>query len=183
MASTTAATIVTGAYRLLGAISSEEAFAPQALMADGFRRLNMMMGSWALQAFTIPVIGLDVYPLIAGKGSSVNPYTFGPGGDLNAPRPTSVSGAGLLLNNALPDPVEIPRGLLTDDAYGNIRVKDLTSTLFTNAYYNLTYSGGLGSLYLWPVPTDMTNSLVIYWPEQLGLFTSQTASYDMPEGA
>ncbi len=180
--STSAAIICTGALGLVGAVDPEDTIGA-AMMADAFRRLNLMMGSWSLQDFTSPVDEREVFPMIAGKGSPANPYTVGPGGDCNTTRPAALSGAGLLLNASAPVPVEIPRAVLTDAAYQNLRVKDLQSTLFTSVYYNPTFAGGLGSLFLFPVPNNTLNSIVLYRPAQLGLFTSLTASYDLPEGA
>ncbi len=179
--STSAAVICTGALGLVGAVDPEDPIGP-AMMADAFRRLNGMMGQWSLQDFTIPVIAREVFPIIAGKGSPANPYTVGPGGNCNTTRPAALVGAGLLLNASIP-PVEIPRGVLTDAAYQNVRIKDLPNTLFTDVFYDPTFAGGLGSLHLYPVPDNTLNSIVLYRPAQLGLFASLTGAYDLPEGA
>ncbi len=183
--STSASIICMGALGLVGAIDPEDLSASglSPMLSDAFRRLNLMMGSWSLQGLTIPVESREVFPTIAGKGSPANPYTVGPGGDCDTTRPAMLNAAGLLLNASLPVPVEIPRGVLTDAAYRDLRVKDLQNTLYTDVYYNPTFSGGLGNLYLFPVPNNTLNSIVLYRPAQLGLFTSLTASYDLPEGA
>ena len=180
--STSAALICAGALGLVGAVDPEDTIG-SAMMADAFRRLNLMMGQWSLQDFTIPVEAREVFPMIAGKGAPATPYTVGPGGDCDTTRPAALSGAGLLLNASLPVPVEIPRAVLTDAAYRNLRIKDLSSSLFTDVYYNPTFAAGLGSLYLFPVPNNTLNALVLYRPAQLGRFSSLVASYDLPDGA
>lgn len=179
--STTANTICIGALELLGVVDPEDSPSP-AMLRGAFRRLNMMIGSWSLQPLTIPVIGREVYPIVSGKGSTDNPYTVGPGGDLNTTRPAELEGVGQILAPVGNAPaVEMPRGQLTDDMYQFLAIKDLANSLFTNAYYNSTFP--LGTLYLWPVPNTNVNALALYRLQQLAPFTSQTASYDFPEGA
>jgi hypothetical protein len=183
MSFTTANTVVQGALLLLG-VNDPEDTPSNAMLADGFRRLNMMMGQWSLQELTIPAVGREVYPVVAGKGNPDNPYTVGPGGNLNTSRPQKLDGLGLLLNAGLTTEVEIPRALYTDQAYQVVQVKRLTNGLFTGGYYSPSFAGGFGELFLWPVPDgSQLTSLVIYRLTQLGLFTSPTAQYDLPEGA
>ncbi len=148
------------------------------------RQLNLLIGQWAQQSLTIPAEQRLVFPLVSGKGSSTNPYTIGPGGDLNTTKPpnqSSLTGAGLLLNISTP-PVEIPRGIMTNDGYDRERIKDLTSVLFTSVFYLPTFAGGLGELFLWPVPTDLTNSLVLYTRTGLTAFADLTTVYSIPDG-
>lgn len=181
--STTANTICIGALTLLGIIDPEDA-PSNPMLADAFRRLNMMMGQWSLQNLTIPVEEREVFPIVAGKGSPTTPYTYGPNGDFNSSRPLNLNACGLLLNTNPSIPVEIPRAVLTDQDYQNIQIKTLTNALFTNVYYNATFAAGLGTVYLWPVPDgSQSTSIALYRNAQLGLFTSPTASYDLPEGA
>lgn len=181
--STTGNIICRGALELLGVVDPEDTPAP-AMMAGAFRRLNMMLRSWAIQSLTIPVTAREVFPIVSGKGSPANPYTVGPGGDLNTTRPASLEGVGLLLASVgSAPPVEIVRAILTDTMYQFIAIKTLGNSLFTNAFYDATFAGGLGSLYLWPVPNASINSLALYRLQQLAQFTSPTVAYDFPEGA
>jgi hypothetical protein len=87
-----------------------------------------------------------------------------------------------VLNASAPQVVEIPYPLVTDDEYQSIRIKTLPNTLFTAAWYNPTFAGGLGQLSLWPVPDNTVNSIRLYRQAQLPLFVSLTASYDLPLG-
>lgn len=181
MSQTSGAIICAGALQLVGAVDPEDVIGP-AMLADAFRRLNLMMGSWAAQDLTIPVTAREVFPTIAGKGTPDNPYTVGPGGDCDTTRPLALDGAGLLLNASTP-PVEIPRAVLDNAAYQAIAIKELTSTLFTDVFYDATFADGLGSLYTYPVVDNTLNSLVLYRPAQLGTFISLTATYDVPDAA
>lgn len=179
--STTANIICQGALELLGVIDPEDTPSP-AMLAGAFRRLNLMLGQWSLQNLTIPVQAREVFPIVSGKGSTTNPYTVGPGGDLNTTRPAKLDGVGLLLAPVGTAPaVEIVRAQLTSDSYQFIAIKDLGNSLFTSAYYEAAFP--LGKLSLWPVPNSNVNSIALYRLQQLALFTSPTASYDFPEGA
>lgn len=179
--STTASIIVTGALGLIGKIDPEET-PGAAMLADGLRRLNLMMGTWGLQGLTIPASTRQVFPLVAGKGGPANPYTMGPGGDLNTVRPSDIASGAVVLNTSVP-PVEVALTPYTEDAYNAIAIKSLSNSQPTGFRYKATFAGGLGTLLLWPVPDNTVNSLALYWMAQLGLFTSLTASYDLPEGS
>lgn len=183
MPSVTATQVITDASRMLNLYQPGEAI-PAADSTDALRFLNLMVGQWAQTGLTIPAEVRFVAPLVANKGSSTNPYTIGSGGNLNTTKPPnqdSLVAAGLLLNASTP-PVEIPRALMTDMAYERTRIKDLTSVLFTDVYYLPTFSNSLGSIYLWPVPTDLTNSLVLYIRAGLSTFADLTTSYFIPDG-
>jgi hypothetical protein len=79
--------------------------------------------------------------------------------------------------------VEIACGLLTQQTYAAIAVKDQTATEWTSVYYNPTFtSSGYGTIYLYPTPTITTNKLVLYFLQPLVEFTNATTSYQIPPG-
>ena len=180
-ATVTASSIITGALSLLSVYAPGESISA-ADMAEGFRRLNMMMRSWMTQPLTIPVTTRAAFALIAGKGGPGNEYTIGPGGDFDTIRPaTGFLNVGLQLGGTTP-PVEIPRAILTDDAWAAIQVKTLTSPLFTSLYYNPTFTTGLGSINLWPVPDNAIHKIVLYYAQQISEFSDLTTAYAFPPG-
>lgn len=176
-------TVVSGALRLIGVLGQGGSpTAPQ--MSEGMRRLNMMMGQWFLENQTSPFISRGVFPLVANKQT----YSVGNGGEIDTPRVLKLDGLGLLLNGNVPTAtlqqrVEIPRAILTDDAWRNIQIKQLPNAMFTAGYYNPTYAAGFGTLDLWPVPNNNFHSIVLYTRAALPLFVSETTQYDLPEGA
>jgi len=185
MPTVTATQIMTDAFQMLNVYMPGDTISAND-STSALRFLNLMVGQWAQQGLTIPSEARRVFTLLSGKGSSTNPYTIGTGGNLDTPRPpnqNSVVGAGLLLNASSP-PVEIPRGVMTNDSWAATRIKDLTSTLFTGVYYRPDFAGNpiQGSLFLWPVPTDLTNSLVLYIRAALGTFADLTTAYSIPDG-
>lgn len=152
--------------------------------AFAFQQLNWMLGSWAQQRGTIPVVAREEFVTVAGQGGPSHPYTIGLGGDLNTDRPpnqASVTGAGLVLTSSSPA-IEMPRALLTDDAWEAIQIKELTNNLFTSVYYNPTYALNLGTINLWPVPDVSSNLLVLYLQKAISLFANRTTTYYFPPG-
>lgn len=178
---TTALVVITAAFELLNVFQpSESVPGPDATAALGW--LNRMMSSWAQQYTTIPAIARTVVPLVSGKGGVSNPYTIGIGGDINIAKPASpqnISAVALQLNASTP-PVEIPRGIMTDDGWQSTQIKGLTNSLFTDLYYTAT--SPLGTINLWPIPLDATNSLVLYIAQALTQFANLTAQYQIPDG-
>ena len=178
--------LITASYLTLGIYEAGEPIDP-ADVNDAFLRLNRMLSGWAIQSLTKPTLGREVFPLVAGVGGSVTPYSIGPTGTMQTTLPSELIGAGLLLPTTGPTtgPIEIPRAVLTDDGYNLIRVKDLTNLLFTGVYYQkvdpLTTPNG--ALRLWPVPSTTLNSLVLYRREPLGQFANLTTQYVLPDGA
>ena len=77
--------------------------------------------------------------------------------------------------------MEIRRTVATPSAYNAIKIKDLTSTLFTTVYYRPDFSSDLGSLFLYPVPDNNLNSLVLYVKTGLVSFADLTTSYQVPD--
>lgn len=183
--STTAIAIARTSFQLLNVFLPGESV-PLADANAALTFLNLMIGGWAQQRGTIPVVAREVFAMIADKGGPSNPYTIGVGGNLNTARPPvqrSVEGVGLLLNPGTDSETEVPYTMLTNDAWEAIQVKNLANSQFTAALYKPTYANGLGSLFLWPVPNVTTNSLVLYIQKQIAQFADlQTTSYDFPEG-
>lgn len=181
----TANQLIADAYALLNVFIAGEDVNPN-MGAYALRELNRMMGSWAQQRGTIPVVEREVFDTVANQGGPSNPYTIGDGGDFDTDRPpnqASVRGAGLLLLTGTTAPyVEIPLALLTDDMWQAIQIKELSNSQPTNVYYNPTYSDDLGTINLWPVPSIGTNDLVLYLAKQISSFAAGTTSYDFPPG-
>ena len=149
MGATTGLALVTTAFKIFQVFEPNEPI-PSTDSNDALGFLNRFVGSLAQQRLSIPAIAREVYPLVAGKGSPSNPYTIGPGGDLNTARPpnqSDVTGVALLLNASTP-PVEVPYPILTDYDWRLIQIKDLANTQFTGVYYNPLFGNGLGAILL-----------------------------------
>jgi hypothetical protein len=80
------------------------------------------------------------------------------------------------------DVVEVPRAVITQEAWQAIRIKSLRSSQFTNVFYNPTFADGLGTVNLWPVPNVATNAIVLYSLQAIRPFANLTTSYQLPNG-
>lgn len=178
---TTALDLITKAFQEIGVYGAGET--PNANDAeDAFTRLNWMLLSWTLQPQTIPVIAREVFDLVSGKGGPGDPYTIGDGGDFNTDRPPYIDAVGLVQNYGTSTEVEIPRGVFTNDAWEGNQVKQMPNAMFTNLFYQPTYSDGLGSIYLWPIPNTTQYKIALYLPKQITQFADQYTSYTLPPG-
>jgi hypothetical protein len=183
----TQADLIRKALRTINAFAGGEDVPPNDL-AIGQEVSNDMLDAWAAIRLTIYQTLRNVYPMTAGKGSPSNPYTIGPGGDLNQVRPLWIPNANVLNRSVTPN-FEMPLNILKDDAYFRTSIKVLTSSLCTDLYYNSKFdtSGaavGLGQIFLYPVPDGTyALSLVLYIPTPLTQFVDlATTDYTFPPG-
>lgn len=146
-------------------------------------RANRMLKAWSVQPLTIPVVKRHVFNTTVGKGSPDNPYTVGPGGDLDMKRPNLLRGAAELQNAGTTNEVEIPRTILTVDSYQLIQVKLIQQSLITCFYYRPDFADGFGSLFVWPIPSDTTYKIVLYTDDQLDEFSGLDVDHDLPPAA
>jgi hypothetical protein len=177
----TALDLINGAFEIIGVKSLGQDL-EGAIVSDGFRRLNSMINSWGTQPLTMTAFSREVFDITASQSD----YTVGPGGDWDTVRPLVVVGVSLIMTNSSPS-IEIPLSMLTQNAYAAIAVKDLTSTLPTQAFWNPTYppsgsSVGLGTMKLWPKPTDGANDIALYTQVAVTSFTSLTMPTGMAPG-
>lgn len=173
-----AQTIITQSLTVLGAYGVGQSLSAADVNLGQFW-LNALMSELAIQSLTIPSVSREVFGITANQST----YTIGPGGDFNTIRPPiGIDNAALLLNTSSPA-IEIPLALLTNQAYQSIALKTQTNTLFTNLFYNPTFvTGGLGTIFLWPVPTTAANDLVLYIETPLTEFADLTTPYQIPPG-
>ena len=170
----TANTLIRDALLLIGAISQGES--PTAAESqDSFRRLNELVDAWQLERLTQQVVTRAVADIVASQST----YTVGTGGDFDTPRPVFVESCALLLTSTTPE-TEVPLSPLTEAAYQALTQKTLENTQPTAYYYDATMP--TGSLFVWPVPTDAANDLVLYVSAVLAQFATPTTSYTMAPG-
>lgn len=183
MPATTGTEICQDAFALLNVFLPGEAMG-QADGATALRALNNMLSSMANRAQFIPIITRNAFAMQTGKGGPNNPYTIGLGGDFNVVKPAtqaSIPSANLILTSSVPT-VRIPLGIYTDDAYDANAIPDLANLQPTGLYYNPTYVGDLGSIFLWPVPNVNFNLLEIFIQQSVARFADLTTTYYLPDG-
>jgi hypothetical protein len=174
----TARTIITDALMTIGVTAAGETLSAED-GSLGLRILNDLVDSYVIQDLTLLTVDRETHLITANQAT----YTIGPvGGDITLPRPTEIDNAGVILNFGTSIENEIPLVALTDDAYAAIRVKNLTNAIPTQIYYNPTIAGGLGTILLYPTPTDAGNYLAIYVNNQTPQFTNLSTSVILAPG-
>ncbi len=93
--------------------------------------------------------------------------------------PTTPATGSITAQSLVGQPIELPRGVMTDDAYQAIQIKTLTSNQFTTVYYNPTQP--LGTIFLWPNPTTAANQLVLYLANVFSGFADLDTEYTYPD--
>jgi hypothetical protein len=67
--------------------------------------------------------------------------------------------------------VEVPIGLMDEDAYANLSIKSLSSAYPIQAFYQVDMADANGTLFFWPtVSQDVT--IALYTPQAVGVPTS-----------
>lgn len=176
------ADLVTNSLKRINILQAGETPSSDDLI-DGFNLLKMMLGDWRIQRLTVPYQVRSTWTITSSKGILGNPYTVGPGGDIDIARPPMPNDITVRYQNTAVTPtLELRLTPLTDDAWANVPQKNLTSPLPTSYYYNPSYSGGFGSLYLWLVPTQSSLQGVIYAPGAIGDPASLSDTIVLPDG-
>ncbi len=183
MPSVTARTLGTDAFQILGVYAAAET-PSNADLTQALTFLNDLLSEWSQRTAFIPVISRERFALVANQGGPDDPYTIGSGGDFDTERPSnqdSIVSANLILTSSSPE-VRVPLGIYTDQGYDANQLPTMSNTQPTALYYNPTYEDGLGSVYLWPVPTINTNDLELFLQKSVAQFADLTTSYDLPDG-
>lgn len=183
MPAVTGTLLAQDAFALLNVFLPGEAL-PSADGTYALRLLNDMLSEWAQRTQLIPLVSRNAFPTVSNQGGPNNPYTIGIGGNFNVPKPAnqnSITAANLVLTTSSPT-VRIPLGIYTDDAYDANAIPDLANLQPTGLYYNPTYQGDLGSIFLWPVPSVNYNLLELFLQQAVAQFADLSTIYYVPDG-
>jgi len=145
---------------------------------DAFDRLNDWLDGLALERLAIYYVTRTSVPLAASTAT----YTIGTGGVINIVRPTQIEAAGLIQDPSNPVPFEQGVEIWTDQRWQQCPNKTLTSTYVQAIYYDHNWVAGLGTIYVWPIPTIGTTRLVLYTPVALAEFATLDTNYTFPPG-
>lgn len=144
--------LITDSLKELGAIAIGET--PTAdEMQDGLTVLNNMLDTWRTESLMVYGKNENVFPYVGGQSV----YTIGTGGDLNMPRPETIDSA--YNRDVNGNDYKI---FTTNDyqIYADIVAKNVSATLTSVLWYNAGVP--LGTITLWPAPSDSTFSLVLW---------------------
>lgn len=151
-------------------------------VVDAFNLCNLWLDSLAQERLMIPFVLGTSFTITSTKGFPGAPYTVGPSGDVNVTTAPAFIDHVSYTNNATSPVTEILLTPLTSDAYEAIPTKNQTSSLPGSWYYQPTFAGNLGSLYLWAVATQASLTGTMYAPSAVQQFTSPTQTVVVPPG-
>lgn len=158
--SVTALQIINGAAQELGILAGGEQLQASD-QAWGLQKLQRMLDTYNAKRVMIWANFFQSFALSPGTA----PHTIGPaiqGGPVPTfsvnQRPVEIPTIGLQLVNTQPTTVEIPLTPRDKEWWAAQRVKNLTSAIPTDFYYEPDWP--LGSIYFWPVPNAANNVLL-----------------------
>lgn len=175
----TASRIIRNALKMIGVIAgSEEPTHDQA--SDGLDRLNRMIDSWGIQRGTIQGVSRSTYPLVANQGGPTNPYVIGVSLQFNQTRPIWIDQAAIVYGTGT-SATELPLYICRSaDEYAAIIQKNITSPIPTVLFYD---GISTGNIFLWPVASSASQSIVLYVPVAVSKFADyNTSSYTLMTG-
>lgn len=117
---------------------------------DGLTYLQEMMDAWQITRWMVPGLYRVSMP-----GNDQESNTIGTGGYFNVERPSDIKGAYVVQLNTGQTPVSLPmRKIFSYEDYILIAVKSLAS-LPRAFFYDNAWVGGLGNVYVWPIPSSI----------------------------
>jgi hypothetical protein len=165
--------VVKASLRLLGVLASGEA--PSASEAsDALESLNRMISNWSTESLLIYARVRETFTLTPGTSS----YTMGSGGTFNTTRPLSIESASIELQSTSPKQ-EFPLNVLEITEWAAITAKDLTATIPTDVYVEMT--NPQATVNLWPVPTA-ANKIALYSVKELSSISTLDTALAFPPG-
>lgn len=171
----TALNLITDVLLDMGVIADQQT--PTSSQSVGaLVKLNDLIESWNLDPQKLYGATQYVIPFVPGQSV----YTIGSGGDLNIPRPNSISAA-FVRNNFGPanQQQDIPITILNDQQWSDIPVKGMTGTFPYAVWFNMT--NPLIEAYITPISTGSNYSLVL-WDNNSNATLALNTVLDLPPG-
>ena len=167
--------IITDACVELGILSPGVTL-PPAIAATGLLRVQNMINAWAANRLTLSRQLRTTFTMPDGDTT----IQIGSGLAVNIVVPMWINTINYL--NPGSDPgVEVPIGQMDQDAFAALSIKELSSALPIQSFYQTNMDGVSGTLQLWPeVSQDVT--IVIYTPQAVGVPTSLDTDLVGPPG-
>lgn len=140
----TVSELIKASYANLGVGDVESSLSP-AMMEQGLKSLNAMIGSWSRKRLVIRSIITESFPLIVSQSV----YTIGLGADFNTTWPFQILDA--FIRDA--SGIDYPVNIITREQYNSISVKTVDGRP-EYLYYDPQYPTGVIRLYYVPDETD-----------------------------
>lgn len=151
----------------------EQASAAQAAL--GLRRVQQMIDSWAAERLTLSLQLQTTFTWPASTSS----VQVGPGQTVNIDRPMWINAIAFIIPGSSPA-IEVPIGIMDEDAYSSLSMKGLPSQLPTQSFYQTNLTDANGTLFVWPQPQSL--QIVLYTPQAVGVPASLNSILQGPPG-
>jgi hypothetical protein len=167
--------LMRASFTCIGQLRPGFGYAPEE-MTNALFHLNAMLDSWSADELDAAWTLIQSFPLTSG----VQTYTVGPGGTWNGVRPVRVDVATLVVLTNPVQPLRLTMRLLNAEEWQSIDLQATQSTLTRRLWYNPT--NPLGTVNVWPVPTENDNVELSSWGSLAGNISSDATSFVAPPG-
>ncbi len=144
----TVLSIVTQALQEIGAYGQGETLSAYNAQVCLLRFQNQL-DAWQADALTLAVNAQLTFTIPSG----VLNFTIGPTGDIVAQRPVYIEAMNYVVPGSAPE-VETVMAPMNDDQFNALSIKELSSSLPTQYYYNTSFTLPNGVMFVWPTPTQ-----------------------------
>ncbi len=141
------------------------------------RRFQNQIDSWAADRLTLSLQLRTVFTLLSGTSS----VTLGPvGADVTMGRPVWINSLNYLIPSSSPA-VEVPIGQMDEDAYAALSIKQLSSALPIQSFYQTNLTDTKGTLFFWP-QVSQNVQIALYTPQAVDVPATLDAVMIGPPG-
>lgn len=128
LAALTMPEIVTMMFRAIGVVGAGQS-ASGTKLNEGCLAINLLIDQWKAQRNMIYAVNRTTVDFVANQLA----YTIGPGADIDIPRPLAIQNASVELQST--PPYEFGIGVLDDNEYAAVALKQLGGSLYPVAVY------------------------------------------------
>ena len=140
------------------------------------RYLQRQIDAWGADRLTLSLQLRTPFTLVSGSSS----VQVGPGQTVNIVRPVWINSINFIVPGTNPG-VESPLGQMDEDAYAAISIKQLSSQLPLQFFYQTNLSDAFGTLFFWPRVSQNVD-IAIYSPQAVEVPTSIATDLIGPPG-
>lgn len=161
--------LCTAAMAEIGAVAQGETLSAN----DGafcLGKLNRLVDAWKTRRQYVYCVDNASYPWVVSQAS----YTIGPTGNFVAARPVRIEAA-----NLVSSAIRTPLVVVAVDDRAALTVPVLSGTP-THVYYQATHPNG--TLWPWPYPTVLTDSIELFTWHQIATFAALNTVYALAPG-
>jgi hypothetical protein len=140
-------------------------------------RFQNQIDAWMADRLTLAVQLQTTFTLTSGTSS----VTLGTSGaDVTMIRPVFLNAVNYIIPGSSPA-VEVPIGIMDQDAFSSLTIKELPSALPLQCFYQNSTTTLLGTLFFWPQVTQNVE-IVLYTPQAIGIPASLDSLVVGPPG-